>query len=166
MCAVQPGNLVAISIAGPRVLPGALFRRGQELGGIDLRLCAPLSDPGWLQEGWQDAFRIEFELFVGDFARPALDEGRATYLPNLFSLDFKEHDQRPAEARPIDVFLAAVTPPDEDGFVQFGAHNWNKRSYIRRARRSIVEVDPGLRPVYGDNKIHVSEIDAFVEIPP
>ena len=45
-------------------------------------------------------------------SRDTLDEGRATYLPNLFSLNFKEHDQRPDEARPIDVFLCAVTPPD------------------------------------------------------
>ena len=162
---VQRDDLVVISIAGPRVLPAALFKRGQELGGIDLRLCAPLTDPGWLREGWEKEFRIEFELFIGDFARPAQDEGRSTYLPNLFSLNFKDHDQRPDEARPIDVFLAAVTPPDEDGYVQFGAHHWNKRSYIRRARKSIVEVDPGLRPVFGDNKLHVSEIDRFVEVP-
>ena len=166
MTEVRQGDLVVIPIAGPRTLPRALFRHCQEMGPIDLRLAAPLTDPGWLQDGWQETFRIEFELFIGDFARSAMDEGRATYLPNLFSLNFKEHkDERP-ERRPIDVFLTAVTPPDEDGFVTFGAHNWNKRSYVRRARTSIVEVDPSLRPVCGDNKIHVSEITRFVEIPP
>ena len=166
MQAVKRDDLVAIPIAGPRVLPAALFRRGQELGGIDLRLAAPLTDPGWLQDGWQESFRIEFELFIGDFARQATDEGRATYLPNLFSLNFKDHDEQRPERRPVSVFLTAVTPPDEEGYVSFGAHNWNKRSYIRRARTSIVEVDPGLRPVCGDNKVHVTEIDHFVEIPP
>lgn len=162
---VRAGHLVVIPIAGPRVLPGALFRRCQEAGPIDLRLSAPLSDPGWLT-GWQEAFHIEFELFIGDFARPATDAGRATYLPNLFSLNFKEQDDQRPERRPIDVFLTAVTPPDEDGYVQFGAHNWNKRSYVRHARTTIAEVDPGLRPVCGDNKVHVTEIAHFVEIPP
>ncbi len=165
MSLVQRDNLVVISIAGPRVLPGALFRRCRELGGIDLRLSAPLSDPGWLQAGCEEAFRVEFEIFIGDFARPAIDEGRATYLPNLFSLNFKEHDEPRPDARPIDIFLTAVTPPDEDGYVQFGAHNWNKRSYVRRARKTIAEVDAGLRPVCGDNNVHVTEIDRFVEIP-
>ena len=165
MQAVNRGDLVVVPIAGPRALPPALFRRGQELGAIDLRLAAPLSDPGWLQADWQEIFRIEFELFIGDFARPVVDEDRATYLPNLFSLNFKEHDDQRPERRPIDVFLTSVTPPDGEGYVSFGAHNWNKRGYIRRARMTIAEVDPGLRPVCGDNRVHVSEIERFVEIP-
>src|SRR3989304_4219843 len=130
MQAVKRDDLVAIPIAGPRVLPAALFRRGQELGGIDLRLAAPLTDPGWLQDGWQGSFRIEFELFIGDFARQATDEGRATYLPNLFSLNFKDHDEQRPERRPVSVFLTAVTPPDEEGYVAFGARNRDKGSHI------------------------------------
>jgi len=162
---VEKDDIVMISIAGPRVLPGALFQHAKELGGIDLRLCAPLTDPGWLQAGWEEAFRVEFELFIGDFARPAIDEGRATYLPNLFSMNFKGQDEERPEAHPIDVFLTAVTPPDDDGYVQFGAHHWNKRSHVLRARKVIAEVDAGLRPVCGDNRIHISEIDRFVEVP-
>jgi len=163
---VQAGNLVMIPIAGPRVLPGALFRHCTQNGvDIDLRLAAPLTDPGWLTEN-PGPFRLEFELFIGDFARQATDEGRATYLPNLFSLNFKEHDQERPERRPVDIFLVSVTPPDDDGYVQFGAHHWSKRAYVRRARRTIAEVDAGLRPVCGDNRVHVSEIDAFVEVPP
>jgi 4-hydroxybutyrate CoA-transferase len=162
---VERNDLCALPIAGPRALPAALFRRGQEVGGIDLRLSAPLTDPGWIQAGLEETFRLEFELFIGDFARIATDEGRATYLPNLFSLSFRGGDHRDGEWRPVDVFLTAVTPPDEDGYVTFGAHNWNKRTYVRNARKTIVEVDPGLRPVCGDNRVHVTEIDRFVEIP-
>jgi 4-hydroxybutyrate CoA-transferase len=162
---VTPGNLVMIPIAGPRVLPGALFRHCTTRGVvIDLRLGAPLTDPGWLL-GHAETFHIEFELFIGDFARQATDEGRATYLPNLFSLNFKEHDQDRPEQRPVDVLLTSVTPPDDEGYVQFGAHHWSKRGYVRRARQTIAEVDAGLRPVFGDNKVHMSEIDAFVEVP-
>ncbi len=166
MSIIQKDDLVMISIAGPRALPGMLFQHAKELGGIDLRLAAPLTDPGWLQEGWQQAFRIEFEVFIGDFARPAMDEGRATYLPNLFSMTYKAQDEGRTDARPVDVMLTSVTPPDDDGFVQFGAHHWNKRSYSKRARKVVAEVDSGLRPVFGDNKIHISEIDRFVEVPP
>ena len=163
---VQRGDLVVIPIAGPRVLPHALFRHCQEAGPIDLRLSAPLSDPGWLQADWQEVFRLEFELFVGDFARPAMDENRATYLPGLFSLADKPLDDGRAEARRPDVFIAAVTPPDDEGFVTFGAHNWNKRGYVRRSRKAIAEVDAGLRRVCGDNRVHVTEFDHLVEVPP
>jgi 4-hydroxybutyrate CoA-transferase len=165
MCDVQSGNLVMIPIAGPRLLPRALFQRAQEIGAIELRLAAPLTDPGWLRGESAELFKIEFDLFIGDYARQATDEGRATYLPNLFSLGLKDQaDQRP-ERRTVDVFLTSVTPPDDEGYVQFGAHNWNKRMYVRGSRHTIAEVDPGLRPVFGDNKVHVTEIERFVEVP-
>jgi 4-hydroxybutyrate CoA-transferase len=161
---VEDGDLVAIPIAAPRVLPRALVKRAGDLEHIELRLANPLSDPGFLRADAAQTFGLEFELFVGDTSRFAMDEGRGTYLPNLFSLEFREHDRD--RQRTPDVFLTSVTPPDEHGYVQFGAHNWNKRAYVRQASKTIAEVDAGLRPVHGDNKIHVSEIDAFVEIPP
>ncbi len=163
---VSEDDLVVIPIAGPRVLPQALFRHCQEAGAIDLRLSAPLSEPGWLQAAWQEVFRLEFELFIGDFARPVMDEGRATYQPNLFSLAHKPLDDGRLEARRPDVFMTAVTPPDDEGYVSFGAHNWNKRGYVRRSRKTIAEVDAGLRPVCGDNRVHVTEFEHFVEVPP
>ncbi|MCH7522316.1 MAG: acetyl-CoA hydrolase/transferase family protein [Chloroflexi bacterium] len=163
---VSEDDLVVIPIAGPRVLPRALFRHCQEAGAIDLRLSAPLSDPGWLQAAWQEVFRLEFEVFIGDFARPVMDEGRATYQPNLFSLAHKPLDDGRPEARRPDVFMTAVTPPDDEGYVSFGAHNWNKRGYVRRSRKTIAEVDAGLRPVCGDNRVHVTEFEHFVEVPP
>lgn len=162
---VSGGDLVVIPIAGPRVLPNALFRHCQQSGPIDLRLSAPLSDPGWLQADWQELFRLQFEVFIGDFARPVMDENRATYVPNLFSLAHKPQDDCRPEARPPDVFITAVTPPDDEGYVTFGAHNWNKRGYVRRARKALAEVDAGLRPVCGDNRVHVTEFDHFVEVP-
>jgi 4-hydroxybutyrate CoA-transferase len=162
---VQDDNLVVIPIAGPRVLPRALVQRAQKLNRVNLRLGNPLSDPGFLRAEAGDRFGLEFELFIGDFSRFTVDEGRATYNPSLFSLNFKDANDGREEHRPVDVFLTSVTPPDDDGYVQFGAHNWNKRTYVRRSRRTIAEVDPGLRPVCGDNKVHVSEIDRFVEIP-
>jgi 4-hydroxybutyrate CoA-transferase len=163
---VQAGDLVMIPIAGPRTLQAALYRRAQECGPIELRLAAPLTDPGWIRGERPDLFKMEFELFIGDFSRQATDEGRATYLPNLFSLNFKEHDDQRPDHRDVDVVLVNVTPPDADGYVQFGAHNWNKRAYVRRASKAIAEVDPSLRPVCGDNRMHVSEFTHFVEVPP
>jgi 4-hydroxybutyrate CoA-transferase len=163
---LQPGQRVALPLAGPRLLPDALFRRGKELGGLEVRLSAPRSDPGWLQPGMQDIFRVELELFIGDFARPAHDERRAPYLPNLFSTQFKPLDEGRPEAQPIDLALVSVSPPDEEGRVYFGPHNWNKRALVRRARTVIAEVDAGIQPVCGLNYVHVSDIDYFVEVPP
>src|SRR3989304_8842354 len=143
---VEKGDLVVIPIAGRRVLPRPLFRHCQEVGAIDLRLSSPLSDPGWLQADWQEVFRLEFEVFIGDFARPVMDENRGTYLPNLFSLGHKPIDDGRPEARVPDVFITSVTPPDDEGYVTFGAHNWGKRGYVRGSPPTHTGAGPGRPP--------------------
>lgn len=165
MKAVKEGDKVVVPLGTPRVLPAALARRRQELGHIDLRLSAPAVDPGWLQPGWQDVFNIEFEFFIGDFARHVTDDRRGTYLPSAFSLSFKAQDEERPEREEIDVLLVAVTPPDKHGYCTFGPHYWNKGSHVRRARTVIAEVDPLLPRMCGNCFVHVSELDHIVELP-
>lgn len=59
--------------------------------------------------------------------------------------------------------MTPVSPPDKNGFCYFGPHMWHKRSYTKRAKKVIVEVDANIPKMYGDNAIHISEIDYFVE---
>jgi acyl-CoA hydrolase len=68
--------------------------------------------------------------------------------------------------RDIDVFMTNVSPPDKHGFCSFGPHMWNKKSYAQRAKVVIAEVDGNMvYPYRGDNFIHVSDVDYFVEAP-
>lgn len=164
--AVRSGDRVAFSIFPPRLLQDALFARADELKDVTLRLLAPAYDPGWLRPGNEEHFNIEFELYVGDFARFTMDERRATYVPNLFSLGMKPYDKEPRELEPPEVAMVTVSPPNKQGFCHFGPHNWNQRNYTRRSKTVVALVDPNLAKVYGDCYVHVSEIDHFVEFTP
>jgi len=161
---VKPGMRVHFPLAGGSIMQPALAARGGELGApVVVRTTSPLVDPGWFANDLSHAFKFEFELFIGNLGRPAHDAHRGTYLPNLFSAGFKAHDERPAEAKPIDITFVNVTPPNEKGFVSFGPHQWNKREYIRHARIAVAEVDKNLTRTHGDVWMHVSEFDHFVE---
>ncbi len=161
---VKPGMRVHFPLAGGTVMQRALAARAGELAGaIDVRLTSPVIDPGWFANDLSHVFKLEFELFIGNLGRPAHDARRGSYLPNLFTAGFKAFDERPAEAKPIDVTFVNVTPPNAKGFVSFGPHQWNKREYIRRARIAVAEVDKNLTRTYGDVWMHVSEFDYFVE---
>lgn len=163
---IESGHTVSMPLFPPRTIPAPLFARREELRGVHLRMNSPTQDPGWLKPGCEDAFRIEFETFIGDFARNVHDERRGHFLPNLFSTTFKPDDEaRPGVRRP-NVALVICSPPNEAGYVHFGAHHWTKRSLIRRSDISIAEVDPSLLKVHGDVYAHVSEIDHFVEYTP
>jgi len=166
---VRPGDVVNVPIFPPRALCDALWRRRGELDGeaVRLQLNASTHDPGWLSATPNALpFELDFEIFVGDFARPAHDERRGQYLPNLFSTCFKPGDERRAGHRPPNVAVVVCSEPNDEGFVHFGAHHWTKRSLVRRADLVLAEVHRDLLPVHGDVFTHVSEFDALVEMEP
>ena len=157
--AVKDGDTVVFSIFPPVTLPPALAARKDELRDVTVRLLAPASDPGWLRMPDESTFKVEFELYIGDFARFVTYERRGTYLPNLFSLGMKAYDQQRPDVHPPDVIFCSVSPPNRSGYCHFGAHHWVQRSYAKRVRTVIAEVNPSLPQVFGDVYIHVSEID-------
>jgi 4-hydroxybutyrate CoA-transferase len=163
---IKSGDIVAVPIFPPATLLPALWERRESLRNVTLRLLAPGTDPGWLKPGAEEHFNIEFEVYIGDFARFAMDEKRATYVPNLFSLGFKPYDERPEYQGKADVVLVSVSPPNKQGYCHFGAHHWTKRDYVRRTPLVIAEVDPSLVNVFGDVYVHVSELDYIVEYNP
>ncbi len=161
MEAVQEGDLVCVSILSPEVLTTALQRRAKALGRVDLRTLAPNVPALFSPEGPQG--EKEIELFIGDNMRPAHDARIATYLPNTFMLGMKAFDDGRPEARMPDVFLTPCSAPNDAGFVHFGAHMWQRKSYTRRCRTTIAAIDPNIQPVHGDIWVHVSEIACFVQ---
>jgi 4-hydroxybutyrate CoA-transferase len=166
---VKPGMRVSFPLAAGGVIQRALAARGGQIGGtVDVRLSAPVFDPGWLSTDMSATFRIEFELFIGNMGRPVHDRHGASYLPNLFATAFKATDERPGEAKQLDITFVNVTPPNPHGFVSFGPHQWNKRSHLRRAKIKVAEVDKNLTRTHGDVWMHASEFDYFVEgtLPP
>jgi 4-hydroxybutyrate CoA-transferase len=160
---VKNGDTVMVPILPPPTLCLNLAARKDSLRDVTIRLLAPTSDPGWLRMPDESVFKLEFEQFIGDFARFVMDERRGTYLPNLFSLGMKAYDAGREDVRVPDVLLCTVSRPNRAGFCHFGVHNWTQRSYARRCPIVIAEVNDNLTPVFGDVWIHVSEITAFVE---
>jgi 4-hydroxybutyrate CoA-transferase len=65
-----------------------------------------------------------------------------------------------------DVALVAVGPPDHLGFCSFGMSIWNSLSFARHARTVIAEVHSAYPRTYGEGRLHVTEVDAFVEAGP
>lgn len=103
--------------------------------------------------------------FVGAQERALMkqgaQEGRAVvfYVPNSFS-QVPGYFERHIE---LDVFVATVSPMDSDGYFSLGTNNDYSSTASRSAKKLIVEVNEHMPRVYGDSRIHVSEVDAIVE---
>lgn len=99
--------------------------------------------------------------FVLPLARKMIEERRGDYMVSglLWSED-------PSIREPVDVLLIYLSTPDEHGYCSFGASLWDKKKAVRGARIVLAEVSPDLIRTYGDNYIHVSEIDYFTKHTP
>lgn len=161
--AVKSGDRVFFSFSrDPFLLCQALADRYQELRDVSINMMMAQTDPGWLEPERADAFNVTVGVFSGPMARDWLAEKRVDFLPHTFSMESKIFE-RPEEARPWDVLMTVVSPPDELGYVSFGYTLWNKKRLARIAGTVVAEVDENMIRTAGDNFIHISEIDYFVE---
>jgi len=163
---VKPGDAIAIPVGSlTPTLAAAIFARRDELRDIHVYATAPIHDPGWFEPG-HPAFHMHVEVFSTPPSRGALARGRADFTSIPFSQRFKTEDERGEPVHHADVALISVSPPDHLGFCSFGMSMWNSLSFARHARVVLAEVHAAYPRTAGDGRIHVSEVDAFVEAGP
>ena len=163
---VQPGDAIVIPVGAlTPTIAAAIFARGEELREIHVYEMAPAFDPGWFNPG-HPAFLMHVEVFSTVVSREALARGRADFTSISFGQRFKTEDERSRPVHHADIVLISVSPPDHLGFCSFGLNIWNSRAFAERARLVFAEVHSSLVRTGGDGRIHVSEIDAFVEAGP
>ena len=158
---VKGGDCVAFGYGTePLALGLALLNRGMEVGGIKVFVPAPGRDFAWYDPGWEETFQVEVAHIL-PIAQKLIEERRGDYLVGTTLWTHK-----PGVRRQADVLLTQLSPPDEHGYCSFGASVWNKKNAIREAKVVLAEVNENYIRTYGDNFIHVSEIDYFVEHTP
>ena len=164
--AVKSGDRVFFAYPRqPWSLTGALEARRSELEDVEILCSTPRVDDLWVEPGRKEAFRLVLSTHPAARMRRWLDEKRAEYLATVFTTEVKYLKDRPG-TRDHDVYLTTVSPPDENGYCSFGSEMWNKKTCAMAARTVIAEVEKNLIRTYGDNFIHVSDIDYLVEYIP
>lgn len=155
---VKSGDTIAFTAGREAHSLGlAIAARKEELKEVKIYTRVPGYDFGWYDPGWEDSFEITLG-FPTEISQKMLDEKRADF--NVASFIPYERD---IWAERVDLLLTEVSPPDDKGFCSFGASLWNKKEQIYKAEIVAAEVNKNLIRTYGDNFIHISEINYFVE---
>ena len=155
---VKSGDCVVFTAGREAFAVGlALAARKDELKGVKIWVPSPGHDFGWYDEGWEDSFDVTVMMATAT-CQEAVDAKRVdvnfgTLIPFYMLQDMMDPD----------VLLTEVSPPDDKGYCSFGQSLWNKRRHVREAKLVIAEVNDKLIRTFGDNYVHVSEIDYFVE---
>jgi len=100
-------------------------------------------------------------VFIGSNVREAINEGRADYTP-IYLSEIEELFE--SGAMPIAVALTEVSPPDSHGFCSFGVGVDTTLTAAKCARYVVAQVNDYMPRTYGDSFIHVSDIDAMVDL--
>ena len=156
---VKSGDTVALTplVLTPSTLCAALMGRKSELKQVRIDHWASLFN--WFQEGAEESF-IVHNGYAGPLDRPYVRAGRGEYVPvgSFFS-----YEPPLGHVADPDHFFLPVSPPDQHGYCSLGIGPVFSRAYAARAKRVVAEVHQGFIRTGGENYLHVSEIDAFVE---
>lgn len=162
----RKGNLsFGLGPSNPPALLTALAERVDARDVEEIHLYYQLA-----KEGAKPLFRAEYldrvrfhPNFLTDLDRALIDEAGASavvdfmpsylwQLPTVFS-DFIH----------MDVFMITVSPMDRHGYFSLGTSCDYSSTVARDCDMLIVEVNKNMPRVFGENLIHVSEVEAIVE---
>lgn len=154
---VKSGDTIGFTVGREARSVGlAIAARKEELRDVKVSMPSPGHDFGWYDRDWEESFLVTVFMPTAT-CQEMVDERRCDLAFGTVIPFVKDSEEPP------DILLTEVSPPDERGFCSFGASVWNKRREIKEAKLTIAEVNKNLIRTFGENYIHVSEIDYFVE---
>lgn len=157
---VESGWWVGIALAEstPQVLCAALAARLMEIENVTVNHCAAMFN--WDIPGLGERFRLE-SCYLSAWDRPIYARGGEEFTP----VSYYRAGTLPPSLERIDAYLVTVSPPNRGGYVSFGHSQIMSKVMTQRAAVAIAEIDERAIWTGGDNAIHLSAFDHFVERP-
>ncbi len=158
---IQSGDVVHVApySTTPYTLCRALQQRVTDQGFRDIRVDHPAAFISWTEPHLRDTFELH-DNYATPPNRAACHEGAMEYLPVGI---WREYELPLGMHTNPDVFLVPVSPPDAKGYCSFGHGVWMSRTATNAAKRVIAEVREDFIRTFGENYIHLDEIDLIVE---
>lgn len=148
----------------PRVLIQEICQNYEQFE--DVRFLQASSTNGLDMYQPEMAGHIRYETFIGSPGMKAgyweaFLNGRADYLPTYFSTIEREMREG---YYPVDVAMLSLSRPDKHGWCSFGLSVDYQRTAANAAKLVIAQVNDQMPRTMGECFIHVSELDAIVEV--
>lgn len=160
--AILPGRRILISSGAgePGRLVEALVTHATQLRGNEIVHLMTLGAAPYVAPGLEERFR-HMAFFIGSNVRPAVQEGRADFLPVFLS----EIPLLITSGRVgVHAALIQVSPPDQHGFVSLGVSVDIVRGAVDTADIVLAEVNPRMPRTLGDSFLHVDRIAHLVPV--
>lgn len=122
--------------------------------------CLPMSsyefitNPEYGKKIYTDSWFYNADL------RKAMKNGNISYIPNHLHLASLK---RLSYKKP-NIFMGVASMPDKHGFVSLSLSNTYEKRMLEAADLVILEINPNYPRTFGDNEVHISQVDYLVEV--
>ena len=159
---IQSGQKVFVhgSAATPLHLLRALSDRATFVKNVELISVSTLGENKLAAPEYKDSFYFN-SLFVSANIRQAINEDRGDYIPVFLSEIPRLFNQKILN---LDVALIHISPPDKHGFCSLGVSVDVAKAAVNNAKYVIAQVNHQMPRTHGDGLLHISEINALVEV--
>ncbi len=166
---VKSGDFIGIGLAIGACSPPmfeAILARGEELKGVQICDSVPVRPSKLYDVEFMSKLdgHINYNPCFGMMLSRKINEAKLSDFRPLMSSDGGDK-----YAMWSDVFICMTTPPNSQGYVNLGLTNFYHMEAIRWGRKTgklrlaVAEINDQMPTIYGNNWIHVSEFDWFVE---
>lgn len=168
MDAYQAASLIQdgmqVFITGNSAVPTVLLDAFEEIlpdrKGIKLVQPFTAGNASYLDEKFQNNLRVN-SLFISPNIRDAINSARADFTP-VFLSELPQLFKKGIIS--LDICILHLSPPNQEGFCTLGTDAGLMRTAAENARLRIAQINPQMPATCGDTLIHVSDLDALVEI--
>ncbi len=148
MTASEPQNFIKI-----------LHTVADRVKNVTVSNCLPIQEAEFFTNPkYADSFRVA-GWFYTNALRKYHHNGNISFIPNHLHLAGKKR----FEHMKPNIFAVAASMPDEKGFISLSVQNVYERDAVDIADIVIIETNPNFPRTFGDNQVHISEVDYIIE---
>jgi len=147
-------------VSTPQSLVKAMVLRHQELKNVNIYQIHTEGDCSYAKAEYRENFTVN-NFFNGSNMRNNCTDIIQNYIPIFLSeIPNLFYNQ----VVPLDVALIQVSPPDKHGMCSLGASIDITVAAVRTAKKIIAQINPQVPRTFGDSQIHISKLDAYINV--
>lgn len=158
---VKSNDHIVVGMMGsePQNFMSVLHEEAYRLTNVSVSSCLPILEAEFfINPKYKESFNVG-GWFYTKTLRDIHKNGNISYIPNNLRFAGKK---RFAHRKP-NIFVMATAMPDKHGYISLSIQNVYEKEAVEAADIVIFEINPNYPRIFGDNVVHISEVDYVIE---
>lgn len=158
---VKSNDHIVIGMMGaePQNFMRVLHTVADRVKNVTISNCLPILEADFFMDPkYKESFNIG-GWFYTNTLRKIHKNGNVSFIPNHLHLAGKKR----FEHMKPNIFIMATSMPDKHGFISLSIQNVYEMDAVEQADIVIFEINPNFPRTFGDNVVHISQVDYLIE---